>query len=253
MVLTHLALSVTVAALVSIPVFLIWFPTHLRHITDALRLFLIMMGVDAICGPLLMLVLYQPTKTRRALMVDFSLIAAIQVSALAYGLNALVQVRPLAIVFEVDRFRVVSYADIAVADVKDLPSWAQPWSLKSPRMLSVKSATTPAERLENFDLALQGVDVGQRPKHWQNYEESRSQILKRSKPLNALYAARPEQLDVLSQAVTAALKNIQLGEVRDPDALRWLPLVSRTTLEWVVLIDPSSLRIRAYAPVDGFI
>lgn len=252
-VLAHLALSVLVAAMVSVVVFVFWFPTHLRHLAGGLQLFWVMVGVDVVCGPLLMLVLYRPTKTRRALAVDFSLIAVVQLSALVYGLSALAHARPLAIVFEVDRFRVVSYADIAEADVKHLPPWAQPWGLAPPRMLGVKPATSSAERFENFELALQGVEISQRPSRWQNYAANRAQVLERSRPLDALRAARPAQLDVITRAVADALNDVQPGETSRPEALRWLPLVSRNSLDWVVLLDPSSLRIRAYAPIDGFI
>lgn len=252
-VLGHLALSVLMAAAVSVVVFVFWFPTHLRHLAGGLQLFWTMVGVDVVCGPLLMLVLYRPTKTRRALAVDFSLIAVVQLSALAYGLNALAHARPLVMVFEVDRFRLVSYADIAERDVKHLPPWAQPWGLAPPRVLGVKTATSPAERLENFDLALQGVEIGQRPKLWQDYAANRQQVLERSKPLSALSAARPDQQRFITRAVADALNDVQPGETNKPEELRWLPLVSRRSLDWVVFLDPSSLRIRAYAPIDGFI
>ncbi len=252
-VLVHLALSAMVAALVAVLVFALWFPDHLRRLAGGLQLFWVMVGVDVVCGPLLMLLLYRPAKTRRALAADVSLIAVVQLSALIYGLNALAQARPLAFVFEIDRFRMVSYADVAEADLQHLPSWAQPWSLAPPRMLGVRLAASPEERFENFDLALQGVEIGQRPSRWQDYEASQVQVLERSKAMDALRAARPDQLDVINRAETDALNDVQPGETTNPKALRWLPLVSRHSLDWVVLIDPSSLRIRAYAPIDGFI
>jgi len=248
----HVLLSLAVVVLVALVVFVAWFPSPLGKLAGGLRLFWTLVGVDLVCGPLLTLLLYRATKTRLALAVDFSLIALLQLAALGYGLHTLAQARPLAQVFEVDRFRLVSYADIAEPDLQNLPGWAQPWSLAAVRTVGLRDAVSAAERLQSLGSSLSGVDAGQWPSRWQDYALNRQQVLQRSKPLAALRAAHPTSLDVIDQAVADAMANMQPGESPDADQLRWLPLVSRTSLDWVVLLDPSSLRIRAYAPLDGF-
>ncbi|ART53275.1 hypothetical protein CBP34_18605 [Acidovorax carolinensis] len=238
--------------LVALLVFALWFPSPLGQLAGGLRLFWTIVGVDLVCGPLLTLLLYRSTKTRLALAVDYSLIALLQLAALAYGLQTLAHARPLAQVFEVDRFRLVSYADIAEPDVQNLPPWAQPWRAGALRTLGLREAESASERLQSFGSSLSGVDAGQWPSRWQDYAMNRKQVRERSKTLAALRAAHPTYVDVIEKAVAEAMANIEPGETREADNLRWLPLVSRTSLDWVVLLDPQTLRIRAYAPLDGF-
>lgn len=248
----HGLISITVVALVAGLVFGFWFPAQLRELAGGLKLFAILVGVDVVCGPLLTMVLYRPTKSRREIMVDLTLIALVQLAALAYGLYTLAQARPLAQVFETDRFRLISYADIAENDIQYLPHWARPWGLAPVRTLGLRPAASVNERMESLNAALQGVDAGQRPQRWQDYALNKADVLARSKPLVALQAAHGGQRDVLDQAVSTALRNAQPGETKRAAELRWLPLVSRSSLDGVVLLDPTSLRIRAYAPLDGF-
>lgn len=248
----HVLLSVPVLVLVALLVFVFWFPSPLGRLAGGLRLFWTILGVDLVCGPMLTLLLYRTTKTRLALAVDFSLIALLQLAALGYGLHALAHARPLAQVFEVDRFRLVSYADIAEPDLQSLPGWAHPWGVGTLRTVGLREAASASERLQSLGSSLSGVDAGQWPSRWQDYALNRDQVLERSRPLAALQAAHPTHLDLINQAVAEALVNVQSGEAREPDQLRWLPLVSRSSLDWVVLLDPQTLRIRAYAPLDGF-
>ena len=248
----HVLLSVLVLVLVALLVFILWFPPPFGRLAGGLRLFWTILGVDLVCGPLLTLLLYRTTKTRLALAVDFALIALLQLAALGYGLHTLAQARPLAHVFEVDRFRLVSYADIAEPDLPNLPHWAEPWRVGPLRTLGLREAMTVSERLQSLGSSFSGVDAGQWPSRWQDYALNRNQVLERSKPLTALRAVHPTYLEVVNQAVAEALANVQPGETREADQLRWLPLVSRASLDWVVLLDPETLRIRAYAPLDGF-
>jgi hypothetical protein len=233
-------------------VFSFWFPDPWQELAGGLKLFAILAGVDAVCGPLLTAVLYKPSKSPRELTVDLTLIAFIQLAALVYGLNALAQARPLVHVFEIDRFRLVSSADIAEEDSKYLPSWFQPWSFAPVRTLGLKPVTSSAERLQSLDAALQGVDAGQRPQRWQDYELNKTEVRKRAQPMAALRTNREGQRKVLDEAVARALKDQQRGETAKAGELLWLPLVSRRSADWIVLLDPVSLRIRAHAPLDGF-
>lgn len=248
----HLLVSLAVMALAALLVFGFWFPSELRQLAGGLKLFAILAGVDAVCGPLLSMVLYRTTKSRREIGIDLTLVALIQIAALSYGLHTLALARPLAQVFEIDRFRLISYSDIAEGESEHLPPWFKPWSLEPVHTLGLRPVASSSERLESLNAALQGVDAGQRPQRWQDYSLNKAEILKRSQLLEALRAAHADQRNVIDQAVATAVRNIQSGETGNADELRWLPLVSRSSLDGVVLLDPTSLRIRAYAPLDGF-
>lgn len=248
----HLLLSLAVIGLASVLVFGFWYPAELRELAGGLRLFAILAGVDAVCGPLLTMVLYRTTKSRREITLDLTLVALVQLAALAYGLHTLAQARPLVQVFETDRFRLISYADIAENDSQHLPPWFQPWGLAPVRTLGLRPVASASERLESLNSALQGVDAGQRPQRWQDYALNRGDVLQRAQPLATLQKAHAQQRNLVDEAVAKALRDAQPGETDKAQDLLWLPLVSRSHLDWVVLLDPASLRIRAYAPLDGF-
>ena len=252
-VVLHFAFSLVLAVAVALLVFLIWFPASLRYFAGGQQLFLTIVGVDVVCGPLLTWLLFKTTKTRLALCIDLTLIAVIQLVALGYGLYSLASARPLAFVFEVDRFRVVSYADVPADDLSHLPDWARPWGLESPRTVGLRTPVSSEERVESFDAALQGIEISQRPQRWQDYRLNFDVVRSRSQSVATLRLARANKAVVIERALKEAISNRQEGETADPSALLWIPLVSRSTLDWVAILDPSTLRIRAYAPVDGFL
>lgn len=251
--LRHLFLSVLVGGLTAILVFGIWFPAPFRELSGGVALFALMLIVDVICGPVLSLLLLHPSKTRRALAVDIGLIALIQLSALGYGVYTLSHARPLAMVFEVDRFRVISYADIADGGSWELPAWVQPWGfLGDIRVLGVREPRSGEEKLKSIEASLQGVEPSQRPEWWQDYALSAKRVRERAKSLQVLQDMNRGQIHQIQTAAALAAKDPEAGETSSPNALLWLPLVSRQAMDWVVLLDPTTLRIRGYVHADGF-
>lgn len=248
----HLLLSLTIAGATSVLVFGVWFPTPYREVSGGLALFVLMLGVDVVCGPLLTLLLLHPSKSRKALAVDIALIACVQLVALAYGLHTLSQARPLAVVFEVDRFRVVTIADILERDLAAAPPWVRPWSFKPPQVLGTRTARSGVEKLDSVDASLQGIEPAQRPSWWQDYLLSAASAKERSLPLSALQQLNPGRIHHIQMAAAQAAQAPQPGETSSPIALRWLPLVSRQAMDWVVLLDPATARIRGYVKADGF-
>lgn len=211
-----------------------------------MRLFWIMLGVDMICGPLLTWILIKPGKTRRALAVDFALIALLQWGALGYGVFALAQSRPLAVVHEVDRFRVVSYSDVPEEELRSpsLPAWFTPWSLEAPRTLGLNRLSSLDKKMASVEAALQGVDAGQRPSRWQDYSLSKVDILRRARPVAQLSTRYPMEAGRIDSTLQAA--------GLDSGRAVWLPLVGRRNADWIILIDPNTAAIIGYLPLDGF-
>ncbi|MDZ7910100.1 MAG: hypothetical protein U5N10_18975 [Gemmobacter sp.] len=115
----HFLGSVLVACFAAVLVFLLWYPHPYGQLSGGSKLFAILIVVDVVCGPLLTLVLFSPRKSRREFFVDMSLVVLIQVAALSYGLYTMYQARPLFLVHEVDRFRVIGMPDYGDANVSD--------------------------------------------------------------------------------------------------------------------------------------
>lgn len=239
----HLMLSLAIALAIAFLVTIVWFPSPHHLLGGGMRLFWVMMGVDIVCGPLLTWILIKPHKAWRALSVDLVLIACLQWGALGYGVYALAHARPLAVVHEVDRFRVINYSDVPEAALQDAPAWFTPWGLSAPRMLGIRGVQGLKEKMGSVETAFQGVDAAQLPSRWQEYEQSRADVLKRARPLDDLRARYPMDAGRIDEiARTAAV----------PAGVLWLPLVARQSMEWVALIDPSTAAILGYLPLDGF-
>ena len=249
--LIHLLISFAVACIVAAWVLIFWFPAPFANISGGYPLFFLIVSVDLVCGPLLTLMLLHDQKTKKARMVDLALIVLVQISALAYGVYTLALARPLAVVFEVDRFRVVSYADIDISEKESLPDWATPWGAGAPRILGTRLPRTSDEKFESLDASLQGVEKSQRPDWWQPYEKSQEQVKGRAMPLVMLFQMHPSKEEEIRDAAQKVVAK-QNGSVNNLDDLLWLPVVGRQTMDWVALIDPVSMYILGYLNADGF-
>lgn len=242
--LAHFGASLVVALGAAVLVFGVWYPYPYRELAGGTELFLLIMAVDVVCGPLLTLVLFNPKKPKWELRTDLGLVIVIQLAALAYGLYALAMARPVYLVYEIDRFRVVSMADIQPGDLKPESGGLHrlPWT--GPEVIGVRRPADAEEKLRSLDLSLQGNEPSARPDWWVSYDQNKEQALARSKPLQVLRDRHPAESDAIYKAVQES--GLPEG------SLKWVPLTGFKSNAWVVLIDGSKGDVKAFAPVDGF-
>src|SRR6478609_1719637 len=108
----HLALSVAVAAVAGFLVFALWYPYPYRDISGGRELFQLVVAVDVIIGPLITFAVFNRSKPDRELKRDLVMVGVLQLAALCYGLFTVHLARPVHMVFEYDRFRVVHQVEI---------------------------------------------------------------------------------------------------------------------------------------------
>lgn len=249
----HLLASVLVAASAAALVFLVWYPHPYGLLSGGLNLFLILVGVDVVCGPLLTLVLFNPRKPRRELFTDLVLVALIQLGALAYGLHTVYEARPLYLVHEVDRFRVIAWPDFgdgaaeteARAAIARLDASLRPHPFKGPVAVGIRQPKDAKERQEvMFESIAGGRDYAQRPGFYLPYDDVayRPTALARARPLSAFVARYPG-------TAYAAAQLLRPHGVA-PDQALFLPVLHRQ--EWVAVLDPATARILGFLPGDGF-
>jgi hypothetical protein len=240
----HLGLSLLVAALAAALVFGLWYPYPYRELVGGTQLFLLVAGVDVVCGPLLTAVIFNPAKPKVELVRDLTLVGLIQLAALVYGMYSVALARPVHMVFEVDRLRIVTAADVQPDDLpKAKPPWNQlPWT--GPSVIGLREPVNSDDMMKSLDLSLQGNEPSQRPHWWQDFDLSRPVMLKRAKPMTALRSKHPLEAALIDAAVA------QSGQ--GDAALLWLPLTSFKTTAWVALIDAKTALPLAYLPLDGF-
>jgi hypothetical protein len=108
----HFIISTALSALVICLLFFGWYPPPYFVPLGGLLLLVMIVGIDMILGPLMTLILYNPTKSRRALLLDLSLIAIMQISAMGYGLYSGYTSRIVFKVFDGKSFHLVQAADV---------------------------------------------------------------------------------------------------------------------------------------------
>ena len=239
----HLGISLGIAALAAALVFLVWYPYPYGAISGGRELFLILITVDVILGPLITLAIFNRAKPRGELRRDLAIVGLIQLAALGYGLWTVSLARPVHLVFELDRFRVVHAVDVPSDLMDKVPAGIDPLPLSGPTLLSVRTFRDRNEEAEATLVALQGIALGARPDLWQSYEAGRAQVLQAAKPtaqLKARFADRAGEIDtVLARAG------------RKPETTAYLPLAGRKTF-WTVFVDPASAEVVGFMPLDSF-
>jgi len=184
--LLHLLCSVIIAVLALILVFFVWYPGLLAPATGVDEIFLIVLGVDVCLGPLLTLVVYN--RKKKELKRDLFIIFAIQIAALVYGLYTVAIVRPVYVVFEIDRFQLVYANDLSEEKLNEATRKEfRSLSLLGPEWISSKFPENIDERNEFlFSVIDGGDDLGKTPKYYIPYNESLEDIISHSSPLEDL-------------------------------------------------------------------
>ena len=238
----HLAISMAVAALAALLVFFVWYPYPYREISGGRELFLLVVAVDVIMGPLMTLAVFNLKKPRKELRRDLAVICLLQLAALVYGLWTVAVARPVHMVYEIDRFRVVHAIDIEPVLLKRAAPAFQQLPLMGPTLLSVREFTGSKESFDATMAALQGFPVGARPDLWQSYEKAKPQIIATAKPLAELKTRFPARASDIVAALKSVPANTPVG---------YIPLVSRTTF-WTVLVDLNTAEVLGFVPLDPY-
>lgn len=240
----HLAASVAVAAVSALLVFALWFPYPYRDLSGGRELFMLVVAVDVVMGPLITFSVFNVAKSRRELQRDLLVVALLQLSALAYGLWTVQLARPVHVVFEYDAFRVVHRVDIPPELERKTPDGVELAPLTGPTVLALRQFNSAQEKFDLTMQALQGVQLASRPDLWRPYAEGRATVLRAAKPIPTLLARFPQRAAEIDAAVRSTGKAM--------DKLVYVPLLGRKAVAWTVLLDGSTADIVAYLPLDPF-
>ncbi len=127
--LIHLGISLIIFLVLAWIIVKIWYPFPYFSYDGGWQGIRIIAGVDLVLGPLLTLIVYKPGK--KGLKLDLSIIAGIQVAALAWGVWITWHERPVAIVYTLDHFVPVTAGELRdhdrdPASLRDLDSRHHP-------------------------------------------------------------------------------------------------------------------------------
>jgi hypothetical protein len=241
----HFIGSLIVAALAAALVFGLWYPYPYRDFSGGRELFLLVVAVDVVCGPLLTAVLFNLAKPRAELWRDLGLVALIQLAALGYGLHSVWLARPLFLVMEVDRFKVVVAPDVegVSAALRGLPVDLQPRLWSGPKTVAIREPKDAQERkIVMFESVQGGRDYALRPEFYIPYEgAAAAKSLTRAKPLDKFLVKYPEQKSA-AQAL-AIQKGVDLAQ------WQYVPVIARQ--DWIAILGKQG-QIEGYLKGDGF-
>ena len=214
----HLAISLVLVLMAYFLIQFLWYPAPLIKATDAGKIFIMILLVDLVLGPLLTFIIYK--KNKKTLRMDLTIIVLIQLSALGYGLYSVYQARPVWMAYVADRFELVRVNDIIEDDELeyDLPKLG-------PQYVYVDLERQDAS--EKLDSILKeteyNISPAQRPKFYNNFDLAKPLIVKNSQDVALLNNYND------SVKVTSILKKY-------PSADSFLPLKANA-VDMTVLID----------------
>ncbi len=222
----HLALSLLIALISLYLVFELWYVSPLAKAVGVTYIFIMMLAIDAILGPLLTLIIAKQGK--KSLKFDLAVIIILQLSAYIYGMYNIAHSRPVYIAFDTLRFEVVQANNIPKASLKAAIAPYNVLGWGSPKFVAVKPAETIAQKNNRLFVELEtGVAPTMQPDLYVPLENQWSNINQKAQSLNELYDNNSKS------AVDDVLKQYS-------NVIGWLPLIAYEQ-NMVVLIDNQSI------------
>jgi len=178
----HLSMSILVFIYLAYQIYYNWYPEPYFSVDGGWPGIRLVGAVDLVLGPLITFLIFDPSKSRRAIMFDLITIAVIQLAALSYGIYSTYSQRPVAVVV-IDQF-------VYSTTIEQFAG-----SLASTSELRRFSDEKPPIIYSDFPLDREGIDEVQRIK----IEDKVLEIAQMH-----LYRPRPELLVALQQRQLAA-------------------------------------------------
>ncbi|MFP6842499.1 MAG: TfpX/TfpZ family type IV pilin accessory protein [Acinetobacter sp.] len=218
----HLSISCLVALLVMGLVFCVWYPSPLAAAVGVTQIFLMMLTIDVIVGPLLGLLVYKEGK--KTLKFDLSFIVAIQIAALCYGIYSIEQGRPAWLVYYADRFELVRKNEIVDQNINQAKPQFQQISWFKPQYVAVNFAKNVQQRNDDmFAEVFGGISLAQRPERYVKLNKAKKQMQQRA-----------QKLELLPQYNDKAV--VEKTLVKYPKATAFLPMKA-SAVDMTVLIN----------------
>lgn len=221
----HIVISILIALIVVCVVFLLWYPTPLAKATGVTQIFLMLIAVDVIVGPMLTLLVYKEGK--KTLKMDLIVIVLIQITALLYGIYNIAQGRPLWLVQNGNRFELVRNNEIMDENIKLAKAEYRQASWLKPQFVAVKSGSSIEEKNKNlFEEVDSGISAALRPERYTTLDQEKQNLVVHSRDLEELkkFNDSPKMQTILKKY---------------PKANAWLPLQA-TTIDMTVLINKNT-------------
>jgi len=223
---------------IGISIFLIlfvWYPAPLERASGAMNIVALIVLTGVFLGPVLTFIVSDKNKKR--LSYDLAAVLIIQISTFGYGVWTLAQGRPVWLVFNVDRFDLVTPVDIDYRRRSEIrPEFISP-SFFGPVWAAARAPLDTEERNTlTFESVIHRIDLPQRPDLYLPINEEVETISKAALPLSDLnqFNAFSEIKTVLAQWPQADAY-LPLNASADPMTV----LIKKDSVEIIAIVDLS--------------
>lgn len=238
----HFLVTLLIAAISASIIFFVWFSDTLASIMGGKELFMLVVACDLLLGPVISLVIFDSRKSKKNLVFDYTVIGAVQLAALMYGVSVVAASRPVFVAFNVDRLEIATAFEIEDSDLAaGIEEQFQTKSWLGPRLVFILQPTNIKEKNDLLFSSLAGKSGSLMPKYYRAYSSAREQILNRSRTLDILLKDSGEMRMEIEAAIA------QTGK-KDQD-LRWLLVQHRFGFA-VALTDAQTGEPIKYVAID---
>lgn len=225
----HLVISLLVALASVVLVFVVWHPAPLAKAVGVASVFLMMLAIDVVLGPLLTLLVAKPKK--KTLKFDLAVIGAVQVAALCYGLYSISLNRPVYVSYDITRFELVQAKNVLDKQLEEASPPYDRLPMASPVWVAIKPPANADEQLKRMmDELDAGFSPSLQPKLYEPMDNQWGSLTKEKADLATL-AKYNEQVQV--DRVLAQY----------PNADGFFPLKVLGGVDMTVLIDSKNKQI----------
>lgn len=134
----HISLSSVVFCALLATVLLRWYPDFHFKVDGGWHGVRLMAFIDLVLGPLLTFIVFNPAKARRLIVLDLSIIAALQIGAMAWGIYAVHSQRPVSVNWADGSFRSITAEPLRIE--KTDPDVVLQYSDRRPPLVYVRAA-----------------------------------------------------------------------------------------------------------------
>ena len=222
----HFGVSILIALVSLYIVFMVWHPAPLAKAVGVTHIFIMMLVIDAVLGPLLTLIVAKPDK--KSLKFDLAVIIILQLAAFIYGMYNIAHSRPVYIAFDTLRFEVVQANEIPKTSLEQAQAPYQHLGWGAPTYVAVAAVKNDKERSARLFQELEtGIAPSKQPHLYESLDKQWSVINDKAKPISKLYQSNDKS---------------RVDGVIDkyPSTIAWLPLVAYEQ-DMVVLIGDNSV------------
>ena len=196
----HFTISLVFMLISAFVVYYVWYPAPLYRATGVSNIFLLVLVIGLIIGPLLSFIVSKPKK--KSLRFDISVIIVLQLAGFIYGFYQVYDGRPAWIVYNVDRFDLVRNNEIDNRKLAEAPLTYRKVSSSGVRYIAamIPKGNSEISNQILFDEVGYGIAPSQRPELYVPLEQIEKNIIDRSIALSELekYNDKVRVNDILS-------------------------------------------------------